>query len=350
MGNLAPRFCSTAGPGAYGDGDGLWFRVKPSKRASRHFRKTWAFRYTWQGKVTEIGLGRYPEISLAEARERALEGRRLVARGIYPAEARKAARAAAKAPEAPTFGHAATEVLAAKASAWRSASHSVHWINSVRTYAETIWDQPVDTITDATAREIVLQLWKAIPKTAPRVRARFEAIMDYAKAHDWYTGENPFRLKGNLKPILPGKKRLEREHFGALDYQALPEFLAGLRQDPTIAHLCLEFQTITTTRPSEARCAIWTEIDPDQKLWIIPANRMKAGVEHIVPLSARALQVLNQLPRSSALLFPGRDPRRPISPPQISRLLPAGATAHGMRSCFRDWCLEQQPSRGSLPN
>ena len=228
----------------------------------------------------------------------------MVARGVNPAEMRRAAKAATKAPEAPTFGCVAEQVLAAKASAWRSARHGLHWISSVRTYAAAIWDQPISTITDAAARETVLQLWKAIPKTAPRVRARFELVLDHAKAHGWYTGENPFRLKGNLKPVLPGKKRLEQEHFSALDYQALPQFLAGLRQNPTTAHLCLEFQTITATRPSEARCALWSEIDLNQKLWVIPGARMKAGAEHVIPLPQRALQDLKPVAATIAVYFP----------------------------------------------
>jgi len=125
--------------------------------------------------------------------------------GSNPAEVRKAARAATRAPEAPTFGAVAEQVLAAKAPAWRSPRHGVHWERSVRTYGGAIWDRPVNAINDAVAREIVLRVWLAIPKTAPRIRGRFETIMDYAKAHGWCTGENPFRLKGNLQPVLPGR-------------------------------------------------------------------------------------------------------------------------------------------------
>lgn len=131
MGKLAPRFCASATPGKYGDGDGLWLIVKTSKRAGRLYRKTWVFRYTWQSRVTETGLGRYPEIGLAEAREKALEGRRLVAKGINPAEARKAA---AKPPSTPSFGEVADKVLSAKGPAWRSDIHKRQWEQSVRTH------------------------------------------------------------------------------------------------------------------------------------------------------------------------------------------------------------------------
>ena len=229
-------------------------------------------------------------------------------------------------------------------------SHSVHWINSVRTYAETIWDQPVDTITDATAREIVLQLWKAIPKTAPRVRARFEAIMDYAKAHNWYTGENPFRLKGNLKPVLPGKKRLEQEHFGALDYRAFPQFLAVYAEIQRSRICVLSFRL-------SRRCAL-------QKPGLRHMGRDRSRTENldhpsksherwrsIIPSHwRRAPSKSEPVATKIGAAFPGRDPGARYLPRQYRACSPLKPRRTGCGVAFAIGASNKQPSRASLLN
>jgi integrase len=338
MGKLSARTVATAKPGRHGDGRGLWLAVAPSGA------KKWVFRFTWQGKVTETGLGSATLVTLLEAREKAQEARLMVARGINPVKVKEASKAASKAPAVLTFGQCAEMVFTAKNPAWRSAIHARQWQNSLARHTAPIRDTPVDEIELQSVLAILQPIWLTIPETARRLRTRIETILDFAKARGWRTGENVARWRGNLSHLLPQRPKIEQSHFPALDYHELPEFMANLRKEETVARLCLEFLILTASRSAEAREIWWSEIDFDSAIWSLPPQRMKGGRRHVVPLSARAVQILEIMRGRSSdgdFIFPSTKAGRPISFLPLYAILPDGATLHGFRSSFRDWCGEE---------
>jgi integrase len=333
---LSARTVATAKTGRHGDGRGLWLAVAPSGA------KKWVYRFTWQGKVTETGLGSAAVVGLAEAREKAQDCRLLVARGINPVEARKASATAA-ATHVPTFGELAGELIASRRSAWRSEAHAQQWGSSLSRYTGEIRDLSIDKIGTVEVLRVLQPIWTKYPETGSRVRGRIETILDYAKAHGWRSGENPAQWKGNLSHILPRRPRLAQVHFPAMAYSDIPSFMANLCTQDGIAAHALEFLALTAARRSEVLGACWSEIDLDQKIWTLPPARTKTGAGHRVPLSKRACEILTQLAekKSGSVIFHGRRPGRPISVWQIAALLPSDATIHGLRSSFRDFCAEQ---------
>jgi integrase len=320
-------------PGRLSDGGNLYLAVTATGG------KSWIFMYELAGKQREAGLGSAIAVTLAEAREKAAEYRSLLAKGVDPLSVKQAAAEAAKV-TVPTFGEVACIAFAAKCANW-SEVHKRQWQNSVARYTEEIATMPVDKVDDTAARSVLTAIWLKVPETARRVRARCEEIMDFARARNWFAGENPFRLKGHLAHVLPRRSKGERRHFPAMPYRDVPAYVAGLRKETSIPRLALEFQLLSAVRPSEARLAVWTEIDLDQKIWRIEASRMKAGAAHVVPLSDRSVEILTQLPHRSGLLFPGRGGKPMSSTTTLAKLLPAGASLHGFRSSFRDWCGEE---------
>jgi integrase len=205
-----------------------------------------------------------------------------------------------------------------------------------------ILDKPVDTIDTAAVLSVLQPIWARIPETASRLRGRIEAVLDFAKAHKLRSGENPAAWRGNLALILPKRPKLSRGHHAAMPYGGLREFIAKLREAESIHAFALEFLILTATRAGEVLGATWDEIDLDAKVWTIPASRMKAGREHRVPLSARALAILERTAelRTGDLVFSGRRRRRPLSGAAMGALVP-DATVHGFRSAFRDWAGEE---------
>jgi len=320
-------------------GGGVGKRV--SDGGNLYIRGTaWVFLYERHGRQREIGLGSLLSVSLAEAREKAAGCRSKLGKDIDPLDVKEAATAAAKAPKAPTFGDVADMVFAAKSPSWRSAVHAQQWQSSVARFCEPIRDTPIDRIDDMAARSILIPIWLIKPTPASRVRGRCEEIWDYAKVHNWCTGANPFRWKGNLQHVLPRRQKLEQQHLAAMDYRQIPGFLAGLPD--SVGRLPLEFLILTATRSAEAREATWGEIDLDAAVWTLPPERMKAGQSHRIPLSTRALEILQAMKaaQTSAFVFPSIKPGRPISEVPIRKLLPPGVTLHGMRSAFRNFCAE----------
>jgi integrase len=187
---------------------------------------------------------------------------------------------------------------------------------------------------------VLRPLWQRIPETASRLRGRIEAILDYAKAHGLRTGENPAAWRGHLALILPRRQKLSRSHHAAMNYAEVPAFMAELRERETIHALALEFLILTAGRVGEVLGAHWDETDLGAKVWIIPASRMKAGREHRVPLSGRAMEIVERMAeiRTGDLVFAGQRRGRPLSSLTLARLCRAGVTVHGFRSSFRDWC------------
>jgi integrase len=332
MPKLTVRKVETAPPGKYGDGGGLQFVVSPAKT------RKWVFRYSWRGRAREMGLGPYPEIGLAEAREKTLAARRRVRDGIDPIAERKTDRGV------PTFGTLADEVFGDLSQGFRNEKHREQWRTSIARYCAPIRDTPVDQINTETVLSVLRPHWTRAPETASRLRGRIEKVLNAAKAKGYRSGENPAAWRGHLDHLLPSPKKIgDHGHYMAMAYADVPGFLVNLQERHGVAALALEFAILTAGRSGEVRGARWSEIDLDARVWTIPAARMKAGREHRVPLSAPAMAILTKLNdiRVSDPVFPGLRPNQPLSPSAMEltmrRMKIKGATVHGFRSSFRDW-------------
>jgi integrase len=341
----AVRVQSIRKRGYYGDGGGLYLRVAPGGA------KGWIFRYGGRDRRRDMGLGGYPAISLAKARELAGDCRSVLAAGLDPIAARneKRAVAAVEAAKAMTFGDCATAYINAHEAGWRNSKHRQQWKNTLATYViPVVGKLPVSAVDTALVLKVLEPIWTRKPETASRVRGRTEAVLDWAKARGYRTGENPARWRGHLDHLLPAKAKVRKvEHHAALSYARIGAFLAALRKQNGIAARALEFLVLTATRTGETLGGTWNEVDMGAKLWTIPAGRMKAGKEYRVPLSDAALALLEQMHdiRHSDYVFPGGRDRRPLSETSLLMLLRrmghGDITAHGFRSTFRDWAAER---------
>ncbi|MEW8360042.1 MAG: tyrosine-type recombinase/integrase [Candidatus Thiodiazotropha sp.] len=350
-----------ARPGTYSDGCGL--RLKVNQRLS----KRWSLRYTCNGKHREMGLGSMPYVDLQEARELALNYQKMAKQGIDPIHERKIARVKITTPaentqikaqensiDPPTFTTCTARHIRTQRRAWDNHKHAKQWVSTLKTYAlPVIGDKPVHAITIEHITAILNPIWHTKTETAKRVQARIENILDYAIVHG-YCDNNPARWRGNLDKILPRPARIKTvKHQSAMPYSQLPGFMAALESKKSISAAALQFLIFTATRTSEVLNATWDEIDLDQRIWIIPRERMKNRKrEHRVPLSRQAITVLRALPRikGNPYLFPGALKGRPISNMallQLMRKMGYGSNGqrghyvpHGFRSSFRDWAGE----------
>ena len=340
-GKLTTKKVEAAKPGRHGDGSGLWLVVSPSGL------KRWAFRFTKAGKVSESGLGSFPDVSLAVAREKAGDARKLLQAGVSPVEAKRQAKI--KAAGKPTFGKMADDLIASKATAWRNDKHKAQWTMTLERYCAPIRSKAVDEIETADILAILTPLWKRAPETASRLRGRIEAVLDAAKAKGYRTGENPAAWRGHLSHLLPARQKLTRGHHAAMPYTDIPAFVANLRERDALAALALEFCILTATRSGETLNARGEDIDETGKVWIIPDHRMKAGKEHRVPLSGRAMKIIEKLKtfKINDCLFPGYAEGKPLSnmamEMTLRRMKIDDVTVHGFRSAFRDWCGNETP-------
>jgi integrase len=341
--------------GKYPDGHGLYLQIQNRDNVS------WFFRYERDGKEQFPGLGPIHTVGLAEARERAKALRLQLLDGIDPIAAKKAAKAqrALAAAKAMEFSGAVRGYLAQHSAKWRNARHAQQWPSSLAEYAEPIIGKlPIETIDVPLILKILEQpvparngspagsLWLTRPETARRLRGRLEAILDWAKARGYRSGENPAAWS-IIKNVLPAPSKLVRvEHHAALPHAQIPEFMAKLRaRSSSISARALEFTILCSARSGETIGAKWGEIDLATKTWTIPASRMKADREHRVPLSARAVEILKSVPRETDndRIFNG-PARTGLSHAAkinlIRRLGYPNITVHGMRSVFRDWAGE----------
>ena len=331
-------------PGHHGDGGGLYLRIAEG-------RKSWMFRYKRAGKTHWLGLGAFDDFTLAEARDAARECRRQLKENIDPKEARRAAKAAALEAESITFKVMAEKYIKAHEAEWRNEKHAAQWSSTLEAYAyPVLGERPVHSVGVNDVLEALEPIWTAKPETASRVRGRIEAVLDYAAARKLRSSENPARWRGNLDHLLPARAKIAAvEHHAALPWADLPGLMERLGGSKGAAALCLRFLALTATRSMEARGATWAEIDLDAKTWTIPGNRMKAGKEHRIPLSAQAVAILTEMAQlgraPNKLVFEGGRKARPLSDVALSKALRvAGAgeyTVHGLRSTFRDWCAER---------
>ena len=353
---LRPLQVKNAKPGRHVDGNGLHLLVKASGARS------WVLRFTLHGKTRDVGLSRCPEalvllaqsgreeLSLAQARDLAAIYRLKVRAGIDPLSERERQAEASRlvqaqvAAERVTFRAAAQSYLASRESTWRNAKHRQQWHNTLNTYAfPALGELPVEEIGTGEVLAVLEPIWQSKAETASRVRGRIEAIIDAAKVRGHFSGENTARWRGHLDKILPARQRLSRGHHAAMAYDEVPAFLEQLRAREAVAALALEFTILTAVRTGEVLGATWAEIDFEKRTWTVPALRMKAGREHRVPLSSRAVEVLNETKKlGSDYLFPGQRGGKlsGMAMAMLLRRMGHVVTVHGFRSSFRDWAAE----------
>ncbi|MEA1832551.1 tyrosine-type recombinase/integrase [Methylobacterium durans] len=321
--------------GRYADGNGLYLVVDPSGA------KRWILRTVVQGHRRDIGLGGLGLVPLAEAREKALAFRKLAREGGDPLAERRKAQVGV-----PTFAEAAERVHDEHKATWKNAKHAQQWITTLRTYAcPHLGGRPVDQIATPDVLKVLAPIWLTKPETARRVRQRIGTVLDWAKAAGHRAGDNA--VDGVAKG-LP-KQNDRDEHHAAMPYAEVPAFVEKLQTSGggESVSLAFEFLILTAARTSEVLGMRWDEADLAERLWTVPAARMKAGREHRVPLSERAVAILERAKEVSTggtLVFPGRSGDRPLSNMaflMLLRRMGLSITAHGFRSSFRDWAAEQ---------
>lgn len=342
-GKLNPRAVAGAlPPGRHGDGGNLYLIVE--KGGARR----WLFIYRWAGRQREMGLGALGDVPLAKAREKAAAARALLTDGTDPLDA-KAAKA-----RIPTFGEVADETVASLSPGFANAKHREQWAMTLREYAGPLRVKAVDSITTEDVLRVLKPIWSKIPETADRTRQRIERVLDAAEAKGYRGGglRNPASWKGNLKHLLPARKKLVRGHHPAMAFEKVAGLIADLRARESLSALALEFTILTASRSGEAIGAEWEEFDLQKGVWTVPAARMKAKRDHRVALSSRAIQILEHLrPYSgSKLVFSIGSRGKTLSNMAMTMLLRGmshhfilvagerrAATVHGFRSSFRDW-------------
>ncbi|MGU3495096.1 tyrosine-type recombinase/integrase [Xanthobacteraceae bacterium A53D] len=346
-------------PGRHSDGGGLYLVIAPTGT------RKWLFLFRWKddpsapgtGKLRELGLGSVKAVSLAAAREGAAKAREQVAAGIDPIAAKQTS---ASSPSAVTFAAMAEAHIKAMAPGWKNPKHVAQWRSTLSVerdeagnlldtgHCVAIRDKPIASVDTETVLGVLTPIWTSTNETASRLRGRIEAILDAAKAKGLRTGENPARWKGHLALTLPRRPKSDRGHHAALPYADVPAFIRRLRLLRGIGAFALEFAILTAARSGEVRGARWTEFDLAAALWTVPAARMKAGVQHVVPLPPRAVEILEILRQLGGgpddLAFPGQKKGNPLSDMTLTALLRrlnVDATAHGFRSSFRDWAGDE---------
>jgi integrase len=333
-------------PGLSGDGGGLFLQV------SQGGAKSWIFRYKIQGRLRVMGLGPLHTVSLAEAREAARVCRQMRLAGIDPIDRRRAERVQGRlaAARGLSFAECARSYIGAHQVGWRSPRQAPQWRASLAAYVDPVFGEaPVQAIDTALVMRALEPIWVTKPETARRVRGRIESILDWAAARGYRQGENPARWRGHLVNLLPLRSKVARpEHHAALHYRELPRFMVELRREEGVGAAALEFAILTAARTGEVIRARWDEIDIVERLWVVPAVRIKAGREHRVPLSDATMAIVSTMTgiRHGEYLFPGgRAAGRPLGHMAMLRVLHRmgrdDLTTHGFRSCFRDWAAER---------
>jgi len=333
-------------PGMYADGHGLYLQVKAYEtKEGPALAKSWLFRYALHGRARYMGLGAAQVTPLLKARERAAAARDHLHEGNDPIDVKllKGDVARAEAGRRITFKAAAERYIAAHAAGWKNSR--AQWEQSLSTYVfPTIGNLPVDQIDVPHVLKVLEPIWNSKTETASRVRNRIERILAWATVHKYRSGDNPAAWRGNLKEALPAPRKLQTvEHYAALSFSEVPSFLLELRRQDNISARALEFAVLTAARTGEVVSARWDEIDFKTSIWTVPAERMKAGKEHRVPLSKQAISVLEALPRHSEFIFPGRGGGlvRSALRYALSCTPYENVTPHGFRSAFKDWATER---------
>jgi integrase len=342
MGKLtAAKIRTVTAPGRYSDGDGLFLEVSPTGA------RRWTLRVQANGRRRDIGLGPLKSVTLADARDAAAVMRRMIAQGIDPVAERKQERLVI-----PTFRQAAISVHEEQKASWKNGKHQAQWLTSLENYAfPKLGTLLVSEIEGPAIREVLAAIWLSKPETARRVRQRVGAVLDWSYAKGFRGTEAPMR---SLTKALPRQPKRDG-HFAAMAYCDVPVFIARLRERETVGRIALEALILTAARSGEIRHARWSELDLDVGNWTIPAERMKMGRSHIVPLCPAAVDVFRRAERYKApatdLVFPGQRLKRPLSDMTLLKILrdmDMGVTVHGFRSAFRDWAAEQTSYPGEV--
>ena len=338
LNRLSARTVATISkPGRHADGGNLYLDVSPSGA------KSWAFMWSRGGRQREMGLGALNSVPQARARELAAAARAAIAEGRDPLTERNREKAK-------TFGECADAYIAAMGSAWRNEKHRAQWKMTLTEYAGPIRKKPVAEVGFEDVLRVLKPIWSSKPETASRLRGRIENVLNYAKTHGWRSGENPAAWRGNLSNVLPARGKLTRGHHAAMAVEDAPAFIGRLRASQAVSARALEFAILTAARTGEVIGAKWSEITEGAGLWTVPAERMKAGVEHRVPLCDRATEILAEMKaiqvdeRASAYVFAGPTPGKGLSNMAMDALLrrlKVDVTVHGFRSTFRDWVSER---------
>jgi integrase len=355
-------------PGRHADGGNLFLNVTPTGTRS------WVFIFSRGGRSQELGAGRYPDVSLAVARERADAARKLIADGKDPRPALRPSEI--EEVEIPTFGAFADQLIAQLKPGWKNPKHAAQWEMSIGTVPidfarvkpehvvetkkhrqalDRLRAKRIDLVNVEDVLAVIAPIWKLKPESGARLRGRIEHILDAARAKGHRNADNPARWRGHLQQLLPRRVRLTRGHHAALSFARLPELLKAIRLQDSTAALALEFAILTAARTGEILGATWAEIDTAESIWIVPADRMKASKEHRVPLPPRCMRILEKV----RLLTNGADDEFLFPSPRVDRrtgkakslsnaammavLKRAGFadfTVHGFRSSFRDWAGE----------
>lgn len=316
-------------PGMHADGAGLYLKIDQT------LSKRWVLVYFQAKKRREMGLGSASTVDLKTARAAAAAAKQLVADGRDPIAERKLADRSAD-----TFGDVATRAIARLEDGWRSKKTAGQWLSSLKTHAAGLWKTPITEIGTRAVIDVLQPIWQSLPETASRVRARIEHVLDVAKVEGLRTGENPARWKGHLELLL-GPQARKRSHHAAMPYEDVPAFVQRLRLRRANAARALEFTILGATRTMETIGARWSEIHDD--LWRIPGDRTKSGREHVVTLTPRMLEILEEMKfqrTAGDYIFPGDQRIEPMSNMAMLNLLQrmgVEVTVHGFRSSFRDW-------------
>jgi integrase len=337
----AGRLKSLTEPGRYSDGDGLFLVIKPSGGRS------WVLRAQCGSKRRDIGLGSLKSVNLKDAREAAYQIRRQIAQGFDPVLERKRERQAI-----PNFREAAKTVHREHKASWKNGKHQNQWLSTLEKYAfPKLGDRLVSDIGAPEIRDVLAPIWLSKPETARRVRQRIGTVLDWACVKGFRETEAPLRALSKGLPRQPKKDA----HFAAMGYADVPRFLARLRERESIGRLALEALILTAARSGEIRFALWSEVDLETALWSIPAERMKMGRPHVVPLSPQVIGVFERAEKFRApgidLIFPGQKSKKPMSDMTLLKILRdmnAGVTVHGFRSAFRDWVADQTNYPGEV--
>lgn len=342
LSDLKVKALKAEGRYAVGGADGLHLRIVGNSRA-------WILRIKIGTKRSDIGLGPYPEVSLADARELAREHRKKVRDGIDPLQEKRDAVAALRVERAKTntFEECAAAYIEAHKAGWKSDKHAKQWGATLEAYAYPVFGSlPVASVDTGLVLNALRPIWATKTETASRLRGRIENVLDWAKVSGFRDGDNPARWRGHLDKLLAARSKVQKvEHHAALPYADVGEFMVELRKREGMSARALELAILCASRSSEVRLATWTEFDLAAKVWTIPADRMKAGKEHRVPLSDAAVGMLKALPRveGATVVFPA--PRGGALSDMaltatLKRMGHDSLTQHGFRSTFRDWAGE----------
>jgi integrase len=334
--------------GYYADGKGLYLQV------SKTISKSWLFIYWRDKKKTEVGLGSLFDVSLSEAREKALELNKQVSNGINPLKekTRKKRELALAEAKDMTFQECADAYIEINRHGWSNPKHAQQWTNTLSQYAYPLLGQlSIADIDTALVTKCLEPIWITKNETASRLRGRIEQVLSWATVKQYRSGDNPARWRGHLDKILPKPSKVQTtKHHPALPYEEIADFISLLRQQEGVAARCLEFTILTAARTNESIGATWDEINLDSKVWTIPAMRMKAGKEHRVALSDKSIDLLKQMKACQLSEYVFTSGKKNLSNMAMLALLKRmnrkDITAHGFRSSFRDWAAEST----SYPN